>query len=537
MNHDEERQEKHSVEASVGSSGREFSLRPEAGEEVGTDDDGSDDDDDHGGDNNDSNADPIAAQLMEERRLKMEAESHERWASKKRRRRTRSYAGMPADPPGPPRFRSETTIAESLTILALDKNLYAAVRDKFQYICETTGITKKTLAGPQVWEAAKNQLVDEFEHLQRGMWIGDDLERNKLALDIICCDVTKRMRSAGDRGQKLTDVKSMLGLNPNELREVKAAFSRLLEDDGATSKVLLGIERWEELKQRWVEGNETLRTALARSHDATQTTQGNDAVETLARDVMKRLRDNRRERKTPRAKRKAAAAADDGLEEGLFVDDNAGVTWRQDRSNFHSILVPDQSHRSRMPSSSHLVDAQMHAAGMQMPIANTHQLDPQLPMHHPTAQTSFLDSHHQQFMPAPAPMAPIPQMVPMAPMPSAPAPYDPTQPAAVFDLSGAPTANTSMARAIYLRELDAMGGPVGDTWIAWLPTGTLEELRLIAAQKLPGSTCTQVLGLVKMLPAESDVYLPLSIHDDQQLSAHFAQEPSPTFHVRLVTPW
>lgn len=485
-------------ESSAGDPGGESSLRPAVDEGNDTDDDDS--------------IDPGAAQLMEARRRKMETESHDRWASKKRRRRTRPYGGMPADPPGPPRFRSETTVAESLTILGLDKTLYGAVRDKFQSICETMHITKKTVAGPNLWEEAKSKLVAEFPHLQHVMWIGDDLERNKLALDVICCDVAKRMRTVGDRGQKLADAKQVLGMNPDELREVKATFFKLLENDGATSKVLLGNERWEELKSKWIEQSEMLRTMLTRLYDPAEEMKRNTAVETLARDVMKRLRDSRRGRKNPRTKGKGAT---DDTEDVLF-------DHGPDTVDFNSILVPDQDHRPRM-SSNHLVDAQMHA-GMQIPIDNT-QLDAQLLMH-PNAQTGFMGTH-QQFIPTPTPMVRMPQMAAMSPMPTAPSPYDTAQ-AAVFDM---PASNTGL-RAVYLRELahDHMG-PFGETWIAWLTSASLEELRHVAAQKLPGSTCTEVVGLVKMPLMEG--YLPLMIQNDEQLSAHLVQENPPTFHVRL----
>ena len=55
---------------------------------------------------------PEVMQKRQERFAKLEAESAERWATRKRRRRTRGWAGLPADPPGPPRFPSETTIDE-----------------------------------------------------------------------------------------------------------------------------------------------------------------------------------------------------------------------------------------------------------------------------------------------------------------------------------------------------------------------------------------------------------------------------------------
>lgn len=48
-----------------------------------------------------------------ERRQHFQERSDELRATNKRRRRTRGYGGLRADPPGPPRFPSETTLDES----------------------------------------------------------------------------------------------------------------------------------------------------------------------------------------------------------------------------------------------------------------------------------------------------------------------------------------------------------------------------------------------------------------------------------------
>ncbi|KAL9626526.1 MAG: hypothetical protein Q9164_007859, partial [Protoblastenia rupestris] len=63
---------------------------------------------------------PQVLAKRKERFDKLQAESDQRWQEKKRRRRTRGWAGMPADPPGPPRFPSETTLDESKVFLSLD---------------------------------------------------------------------------------------------------------------------------------------------------------------------------------------------------------------------------------------------------------------------------------------------------------------------------------------------------------------------------------------------------------------------------------
>src|SRR2546423_7987089 len=53
---------------------------------------------------------PEVIKKRKERYEKLQAESDERWAAKKRRRRTRGWAGLPADAPGPTRLPSEATI-------------------------------------------------------------------------------------------------------------------------------------------------------------------------------------------------------------------------------------------------------------------------------------------------------------------------------------------------------------------------------------------------------------------------------------------
>lgn len=453
-------------------------------------------------------------------RLEMEAESASRFASKKRRRRTRQYAGMPADPPGPPRFPSETTLAASQEILGLDRAAYAAARDKFQAICEGAGILKKTVAGPEAWEAAKSDLVAAFPHLQAVMWAGDgDAERKKLALDVICSDVTKRMRAGGDKGLALAEAKNILGLNPAESREVRATLYDILKKDGLTSKVALGPERWKSLKQKWIDESEMLRKILSRLDDSTSYEMKTKAVEAMATDVMKRVRDDQSKRKSEKQDKGKAKA--DAIDETGFGDTTVDIGGMEDdTAGFTAaMLVPDQSSHSHAHAhahpprilANHLVDPQM---GMQ--ISMDAQLGAPLLLD-PNAQTTFMGSH-QQFMPTPAPMT------------AAPSPFDAT-PTAAYQATAAATANFI---PVYLRELGhGEMAPLGETWIAFLsPAPSLEELRQVAAHKIPGSTCVDVFGLVKMPEEMGAQWVPLQIHDDSQLAAHLAQ-PGPMFHVRL----
>ncbi|PYI15029.1 hypothetical protein BO86DRAFT_409602 [Aspergillus japonicus CBS 114.51] len=230
-----------------------------------------------------------------ERMDKLKAESAERWANRKRRRRTRGWAGMPADPPGPPRFPSETTIDESKKYLNLDNVMYRQIRDQFQQICEEAGFIKKTVAGPERWQEAKNKLIQESYHLQQVFHDQNQLDVKSLALDVVCTDVTKRMRTL-ERRMTIAEAKNALGINPEESRQIRNAFYNTLKADHFTSKLEAGDEHWKELKEQWIQNSELLRRILAPGAADPEHAIKLKALEVLCRDVMKRLRDDQTKR-------------------------------------------------------------------------------------------------------------------------------------------------------------------------------------------------------------------------------------------------
>ncbi|KAL1958965.1 hypothetical protein VTO42DRAFT_3518 [Malbranchea cinnamomea] len=239
---------------------------------------------------------PEVIARRKERLEKLQAESREKWATRKRRRRTRGWAGLPADPPGPPRFPSETTIDEAKQYLRLDNDTYREIRDHFQRICEEGGFLKKTVAGEEKWQAAKDRLVSECPHLQAVMWGNAvQLKEKALALDVLCTDVTKRMRTQ-ERRMTIAEAKNALGINPEESRQIRYAFYNILKADHFTSKLEAGEEHWNELKQRWIKGSELLQRILAAGEADPQHALKLRAVEVLCRDVMKRLRDDQAKR-------------------------------------------------------------------------------------------------------------------------------------------------------------------------------------------------------------------------------------------------
>lgn len=224
----------------------------------------------------------------QERIEQLQRESDERWASKKRRRRTRGYAGLPADPIGPPRFPSETTLDESKQFLSLDNPTYYRIRDRFQKICEETGVIKKTQAGPEKWQAVKNRLVQEDEHLQTVFWNDpSNQEAKALALDVVCLDVTKRMRTM-ERGITIAEAKNTLGLNPEQNRQMRDSFYHVLKVDGFRSITEAG-ERYQELKQDWINRTPYLHQLLDPADPRYAPRMR--ALDFICRDVVKRVRD------------------------------------------------------------------------------------------------------------------------------------------------------------------------------------------------------------------------------------------------------
>lgn len=260
---------------------------------------------------------PEFVERQKERLQELQVVSDQRWAEKKRRRRTKGYAGLPADPVGlPPRFPSETTLEESRDILGLAVREYRAVRDQFQAICEEEQIMQKTVAGAEKWQAVKDRLIRESALLQRAMWEDtSNLQNKDLALDVICTDVTKRIRTMGKR-LTILESKNVLGVNPDQSRQIRSEFYDILEAEHYTSKLEMGPEKWKELKDRWMSNNNYLLALLAAGPDNDPDHKKKlDAMELLCRDVMKRVRDDRAKKKGTFRKSKSMQAAD--REEGV----------------------------------------------------------------------------------------------------------------------------------------------------------------------------------------------------------------------------
>lgn len=274
-------------------------------------------------DDGEASENALSPQVVAKRRdqlHKLEAQSAERWETRKRRRRTRAWAGLPADPPGPPRFPSETTIEEGRVILSLDNALYREVRSRFADICNEAGVAKKTIAGPKRWDAVKQTLIQAMPHLQSVLWASkDNADNKKLALDVICTDVTKRMRTA-ERKMTIAEAKSLLQINPEESRSIRHDFLAILQRDHFTNKVEAGQEHWDELKGTWISASPILQRLLAAGPDDPAHGEKLRAVEVMAKDVMKRLRDEQTRRDASRQKSTSIAPSGSGGDSGQQTD-------------------------------------------------------------------------------------------------------------------------------------------------------------------------------------------------------------------------
>lgn len=245
-------------------------------------------------DHEDDTNDDAIARIGEKRKDREEAlrvNNEEKWKSKKRRRHTKEWNGLPPDPPGPPRYPSETTIGEAQKFLGLNDDMYREVRDRFKDVCASRDIVKKTICGPERWESAKETLVQDYTYFQQ-LFLGSDpsmLAPLQLSLDIICMDVTKHIRTQS-KTMSLAEAKNTLGLNPHESRILKQKLIDILEANDFINTY--ESDNWGGLKEEWLQGTSIKdRMPIEEGPDRERFLK---AVQLLCRDTLKRWREAQR---------------------------------------------------------------------------------------------------------------------------------------------------------------------------------------------------------------------------------------------------
>ena len=249
----------------------------------------------------------------EARQARIAAESEERFRTRTRRRRTKVWAGLPPDPVQPPRYPSELTMEECKRELGLDKPLYQELRETFEAICRTNNVIKKTLCGPDTWKTCKEELVSRMAHLQPIFWgpdaAGVNQTQKPMALDLLCMDVTKKLRTVSNR-VTITDAKNILGVTPEEGRQIRAAFDAILKADHFTSKLEVPREYWDNLKAKWISDSPLIQEKLGDQSTDPDYGAKLKSLESIACDVQKRHRDDQT-KKDPTRLRKSLNPGED----------------------------------------------------------------------------------------------------------------------------------------------------------------------------------------------------------------------------------
>ena len=254
---------------------------------------------------------PLEVQIERQaRQAKLWVESAEKLKNKTRRRRMRGWCGLPPDVGLPPRFPSELTLEESRALLDLDKTEHAELKKTFQSICETHGVQRKSGNAPGLWQFAKEELINASPKLQAvfrtPQAANHQPNKEPMALDVICMDVTKRIRQAG-QAMSIMDAKNVLGLTPDETRDIRAAFQNILVETYFTKKLDVGKDHWNSLKRKWLERCPRLQREFQSEDTTDERNQRLRALEAIALDVSKRKRDTDAGRDPNAANKRKAA--------------------------------------------------------------------------------------------------------------------------------------------------------------------------------------------------------------------------------------
>lgn len=477
----------------------------------------------------------------------MQVKSDELYANKKRRRRTRGWAGLPADPPAAPRFPSETTLDESKAFLHMDNEQYRNVRDHFQSIFEATGFLKKTAAGPESWQAAKTQLIAENAHLNKqfsGLLDGVSAESKSLALDVVCTDVTKRMRTIGRR-ITIAEAKNICGINPAQSREVRTQFYNILIGDHFTGKLDVSDEHWKALRRTWIEGSRILQDVLAWGETDPQYEEKLKAINILSRDVMKRLRDDQN-KIDPSGKKQLNLGPGPGPAGPRFVkhpEDDNNRSSNQDAlrdMRSPSISASTAAKRHRAPAQPRSARARSRAipahskndeAQEQQQRYDNAQIDPTLLA---AAETTFADQLQRYTASADSASADQAYNRPYAPATQA-SPLAHSRPA---HLQQAQRVSAS-AVPVWFRSSHTSTvtcGLPGEPWIAMLQHNSIHDVRQTATKGMQGARVGKAWGVVErdgqetlmMLRSDGELGAYMSFLRDQDSSAN------PIFVVEIV---
>lgn len=454
------------------------------------------------------------------------------------------------------RFPSEMTIDDARSKLGVDKSTYRLLRAEFRNICTIMNVSKKS-AGSDRWEAAKTRLLHERPELYHKLWTPEDeLEMKQAALDVICTDVAKRMRSMDSR-MSVAEVKNALGMNPQQARDVRLAFNEVLIEAGFTRKLdsTPTPQQWDDLRRLLGNRSDVIKKILDDIDSDPNNRLKVKALDVLSRDTLKRLRDNRASRGSKKKKQSRRIESDmsqfptDGLDSnhddtGLLLGPqlsadqidlgdgiSVGTVDNVSDASYtpQAILSPDSG---AIPSYLPLSLQSSGVVGISLD-APTAALRPQPP---PLSSQRIFNS-------AGAPSVHLDSTVGQSLLlasnpetgflnaPYVAQPYGPTHPSTQIFHHDPPI---SAAYAVYFRMHPSSTFIASEMlWIATMTSKSVQELRQAATAKLPGAACLRIEGIVKDSTGSE---VPLVINTDEHLAAFFSYNlgETPTFSVQLV---
>lgn len=233
---------------------------------------------------------------------------------------------------------------------------------------------KKTTVGPERWQAAKSQLMQCNEQLGLAFQQADQAQADqmRLSLDVICMDVTKRLRNL-EHHMTLAEAKNMLKVNPEEGRRLRQALIDLLAANKFVNKH--ESDNWDQLKQQWMtQSGLVQRIPPIGSSDRDR---GLRAAQAICRDIMKRWRDGQIAHGNGRVERMTPNQHESGQQDGQGVLGAPAMAFNEydvqesrasaieERQEF---AVP-QSHAAQNHNSDFQIDPTLLMATGEMPIA------------------------------------------------------------------------------------------------------------------------------------------------------------------------
>ncbi|KAH0495008.1 hypothetical protein TgHK011_008584 [Trichoderma gracile] len=496
-----------------------------------------------------------------------DADPSEHRDSKKRRTGRKDTPGTTA------RYPSEMTLDDARRKLGLDKAAYRSLRDVFTRVCATLNISRK-MDEPEKWESAKTRLMHDLPMLYEKLCTPrDELETKQVALDAICKDVAKSKRYTESKMTQM-EAKMALRINPQEAREMRLVLTELLEAFGFANKPDGTLaptptpQQWDELKGLWGQRSGPVRRILSEIRSGQgEGSKKAKALDSLARDILKRLRDNRPDRHSRKQQQV----------------DQASTEAHQSHANPRQEITshPDPRSSTGPTDPSHdlpTATSQPYAGGLQVrdddvnPLVGT-QLDTghHLPAitYHETPEIQFTSSYtagmlssdtgamshylnphgftwprpqHPSVPPQPIYTPAVASNVPSPPTVGQPLlfpadvhagllaePYAAQPSSAPMVLHGSSTPAPGEVTVYFASHPSSIYGVDTPFWVDVIGSQTMEGVHQAVANRFPGAACLNVYGVFTHNGGDS---IPLS--DDYDLTGYLSSVKPPMLSVQLV---